>query len=226
MGPTTDALQGISSMKDQIPPDPKQQILDAAIHLFARKGFSATGVREIARTANTNIAMISYYFGSKRGILEAVLDTFFQRYLEVTEQALDGDDPPEQKMRRFIRSMVMVLRNNNDLVRIAFTELPFDMPQIADFKAERIRRIAALFQQKLLPVLEERLPRPIRVEVVGPAFAGMLVSHFLLLPVIEGVLSTSFDEKFYEHYADDIADLLFYGVAGAKHESHDDEDNT
>jgi AcrR family transcriptional regulator len=212
-------------MKKQTPPDPKQQILDAAIHLFARKGFSATGVREIARTANTNIAMISYYFGSKRGILEAALDMFFQRYLEVTEQALEGGDPPEQKMRRFIRSIVTVWRNNIDLVRIAFTELPFDVPEIADFKAERIRKIAALFQQKLLPVLKERLPRPIRIEVVGPAFTGMLVSHFLLLPVIEGVLSASFDEKFYERYADDIADLLFYGVAGTKRESHDDEDS-
>jgi AcrR family transcriptional regulator len=212
-------------MKKQTPPDPKQQILDAAIHLFARKGFSATGVREIARTANTNIAMISYYFGSKRGILEAALDMFFQRYLEVTEQALEGDDPPERKMRSFIRWIVTVWRNNIDLVRIAFTELPFDVPEIADFKAERIRKIAALFQQKLLPVLKEKLPRPIRIEVVGPAFTGMLVSHFLLLPVIEGALSASFDEKFYERYADDIADLLFYGVAGTKRESHDDEDS-
>jgi AcrR family transcriptional regulator len=213
-------------MGTQPPPDPKQQILDAAIHLFARKGFSATGVREIARRATVNLAMISYYFGSKRGILEAALDMFFQRYLEVTVQALDGDDPPERKLRRFIRSIVMLLRNNNDLVRIAFTELPFDMPEIADFKAERVKKIAALLQQKLLPAIEGRLPRPIRVEVVGPAFIGMLVSHFLLRPVIEGVLSTSFNEEFYEHYADEIADLFLYGLLSTKREFHDDEDNT
>ncbi|OGP52611.1 MAG: hypothetical protein A2Y65_08170 [Deltaproteobacteria bacterium RBG_13_52_11] len=151
---------------------------------------------------------------------------FFRRYLDVTEQALDGDDPPEQKIRRFIRSIVMLLRNNNDLVRIAFTELPFDMPEIADFKAERVRKIAALLQQKLLPTIERKLPRPIRIEVVGPAFIGMLISHFLLLPVLEGVLSTSFNEKFYEHYADEIADLFLYGLLSTKHEFHDDEDNT
>jgi len=68
-------------MKDQTIPDPKQDILAAAIGLFARKGFSATGVREIAQQAKVNIAMISYYFGSKRGVLEAALDIFFQRYL-------------------------------------------------------------------------------------------------------------------------------------------------
>lgn len=209
-------------MKNQGAPDPKQAILAAAIGLFARKGFSATGVREIAQQAKVNIAMISYYFGSKRGILEAALDIFFQRYLEVAEQSLAGDDPPEQKMRRFIRSIVSFARNNKDLVRIAFTELPFDMPEIAAFKAERGRKIAALFQNKLLSAMEGRLPRPIRLEIVGPALTGMLVSHFLLRPVLEGIFSTSFDEEFYERYAEEIADLLFYGVLGTRGEFHDD----
>ncbi len=213
-------------MKDQAMPDPKQEILAAAIVLFARKGFSATGVREIAQQARVNIAMISYYFGSKRGILEAALDLFFQRYLEVAEQALAGDDPPEQKMRRFIRSIVSFARNNNDLVRIAFTELPFDMPEIAAFKAERGRKIAALFQNKLLSAMEGRLPRPIRLEIVGPALTGMLVSHFLLRPVLEGIFRTSFDEEFYEQYAEEIADLLFYGVLGTRGEFHDQATET
>ena len=213
-------------MKSQGAPDPKQEILEAAIGLFARKGFSATGVREIAQQAKVNIAMISYYFGSKRGILEAALDIFFQRYLEVAEQSLAGDDPPEQKMRRFIRSIVSFARNNNDLVRIAFTELPFDMPEIAAFKAERGRKIAALFQNKLLSAMEGRLPRSIRFEIVGPAFTGMLVSHFMLRPVLEGIFSTSFDEEFYERYAEEIADLLFYGVLGTRGEFHDEGGST
>jgi AcrR family transcriptional regulator len=213
-------------MENQTPLDPRQKILDAAIYLFARKGFSATGVREIARQAEVNIAMISYYFGSKRGILEAALDMFFQRYFEAAEQALDGDDPPEHKMRRFIHSIVTLLRHNNDLVRITFTELPFDMPEIADFKAERVRNITALFQHKLLAAMEGRLPRPIRLEIVGPAFTGMLFSHFLLRPVLESVFNTSFDEEFYEQYADEIADLLFYGVLSTKHELRNSEDNT
>jgi AcrR family transcriptional regulator len=213
-------------MTTETPSDPKQQILDAAIYLFARKGFSATGVREIARRAHSNIAMISYYFGSKRGILEAALNTFFQRYREVAVQSLEGDDPPDVKMRRFIRAIVDVFRSNNDLVRIAFTELPFDIPEIMDFRTERVKKNVELFQQRLLPALQERLPRPIHMEVIGPAFTGMLVAHFLFRPVIEGVFNISFEEKFYEHYADEIADLLFYGVAGTKPAPHDEAGNT
>ncbi len=203
-------------MTSQTMPDPKQGILEAAIGLFAKKGFAGTGVREIAQQARVNVAMISYYFGSKRGILEAALDLFFRLYLEVAEEALAGDDPPEQKMRRFLRSIVILLRNNTDLARITFTELPFDMPEIAAFKAERVRKIASLFQNKLLSAMEGRLPRPIRLEIVGPALSSMVVSHFLLRPVIEGAFKTSFDEEFYGQYAEEIADLLFYGVLGTR----------
>jgi len=42
--------------------------------LFAEKGFNGTSVREIADKAEINIAMISYYFGSKEKLLEAIFD--------------------------------------------------------------------------------------------------------------------------------------------------------
>jgi AcrR family transcriptional regulator len=47
-------------------------ILDAAEKLFASQGFHGTSVRDIAQEANVNIAMISYYFGSKEKLIEAI----------------------------------------------------------------------------------------------------------------------------------------------------------
>ncbi|WP_143306045.1 TetR/AcrR family transcriptional regulator [Chitinophaga vietnamensis] len=47
-------------------------ILAVAERLFADKGFHGTSVRDIAQEADVNIAMISYYFGSKDKLLEAV----------------------------------------------------------------------------------------------------------------------------------------------------------
>ncbi len=48
--------------------------MDAAENLFAEKGFNGTSVRDIAQKANVNLAMISYYFGSKEKLLEAMFD--------------------------------------------------------------------------------------------------------------------------------------------------------
>lgn len=50
------------------------QIMDSAEQLFADQGFNGTSVRDIAEKANVNLAMISYYFGSKEKLLEAIFD--------------------------------------------------------------------------------------------------------------------------------------------------------
>lgn len=49
-------------------------IIDAAEKLFAEQGFDGTSVRDIAQVAGVNIAMISYYFGSKEKLMEAVFE--------------------------------------------------------------------------------------------------------------------------------------------------------
>jgi AcrR family transcriptional regulator len=50
------------------------QIMEMAEQLFAEKGFNGTSVRDIADKANVNLAMISYYFGSKDKLLEALFN--------------------------------------------------------------------------------------------------------------------------------------------------------
>ena len=48
------------------------RLLDAALVLFADKGFANTSTREIAQAAQVNVASISYYFGDKAGLYRAV----------------------------------------------------------------------------------------------------------------------------------------------------------
>ena len=50
----------------------RNRLLDAALALFAEKGFAKTSTREIALAAQVNIASISYYFGDKAGLYRAV----------------------------------------------------------------------------------------------------------------------------------------------------------
>jgi len=48
------------------------QIMEAAEELFAERGFDGTSVRDVAKQAGVNLAMISYYFGSKEKLMEAL----------------------------------------------------------------------------------------------------------------------------------------------------------
>src|SRR5689334_17452553 len=50
------------------------QIMEIAERLFADRGFDGTSVRDIADEASINVAMISYYFGSKEKLMEALFE--------------------------------------------------------------------------------------------------------------------------------------------------------
>lgn len=62
------------------------QIMNVAEELFAGKGFEGTSVRDIAQKADVNVAMISYYFGSKEKLLQSLI---LQR-TEQTSLILEG----------------------------------------------------------------------------------------------------------------------------------------
>lgn len=66
--------------------DKQLKILETAERLFANKGFDGTSVRDIAVEADVNVAMISYYFGSK----EKLLDGLFTFRSEDSVQKLES----------------------------------------------------------------------------------------------------------------------------------------
>lgn len=70
----------------------RNRLLDAALTLFADKGFAKTSTREIAQAAQANIASISYYFGDKNGLYRAVFSD--PRY-NPPFVPRDADAPPQ-----------------------------------------------------------------------------------------------------------------------------------
>jgi AcrR family transcriptional regulator len=79
--------------------------------LFGEKGFDGTSVRDIAQQAQVNLAMISYYFGSKEKLLESLLE---MRANYTILEALNKDETlsPWQKVDRVIEFYVdKIMRN-------------------------------------------------------------------------------------------------------------------
>lgn len=93
--------------------DKRIQILTIAEQLFADNGFDGTSVRDIAQQANVNLAMISYYFGSKEKLLEALIEDRAGYTLGILEEL--NKDPlltPWEKIDRFIDFYVDKVMNN------------------------------------------------------------------------------------------------------------------
>ncbi|NCN39977.1 TetR family transcriptional regulator [bacterium] len=69
-------------------------LLRAAKPLFATKGLSETGIREISQAAGLNSSLISYHFGGKEGLYRACMEDIASDFLKMAEQTLD---PPSSK---------------------------------------------------------------------------------------------------------------------------------
>ena len=72
-------------MAKPTPDHTADRILDAAEALFAAQGFALTSLRQVTRQANANLAAVSYHFGSKDALLQAV---FERRLVPLNQQRL------------------------------------------------------------------------------------------------------------------------------------------
>ena len=83
-------------------------ILDVAEKLIAKKGFEGTSIRDISSQANINVAMISYYFGSKEKMMSYLYRYRVQKtresFAEFAEIIKDGK--PEMQLKELIKYVV------------------------------------------------------------------------------------------------------------------------
>ena len=99
------------------------QIMEAAEKLFAAKGFNGTSVRDISEAAGVNLAMVSYYFGSKEKLFEAMFahrSEFFKLQLETMIQNKQLE--PMQKMDQLIDQYIVKLTHHQSFHRIMVRE--------------------------------------------------------------------------------------------------------
>ena len=62
----------------------REKLIMSAIGLFAEYGYDKVSIRQIAADAGANSSMISYYFGSKQGLYEAILRELINNFDEFT----------------------------------------------------------------------------------------------------------------------------------------------
>jgi AcrR family transcriptional regulator len=69
----------------------RERLLSSGAELIAEKGFDGASVREICAHAETSINMIHHYFGSKQGLLDAIVEQFSSGVFAVPMRLLDKD---------------------------------------------------------------------------------------------------------------------------------------
>lgn len=103
--------------------DKKIQILTVAEKLFSEKGFEGTSIRDISKHAKINIAMVSYYFGSKDKLLESLI-IHKTADLKLQIESLQHEDlHPLDKVNKLVEIYINRINCNRGIFRVLHFEL-------------------------------------------------------------------------------------------------------
>jgi AcrR family transcriptional regulator len=149
--------------------DKRRQLLDAAVRVFARKGFHASRVGDIAEEAGVAHGLLYHYFKSKDQVLEAVFHENWSVLVARIESVEETDEPAADQIRHIAAIVLRTWLHLPDVVRVVIQEFGRS-PELAEQIGELTRPIEVL--QRVIARGVER--GEFRADV-DPAFAATVV---------------------------------------------------
>ena len=96
---STPASQAPATRKRLTAEERREAILEAALEVFARRGYNGSSIDEIAQTAGISKALIYEHFPSKRDLHVSLLESHVQEIFERLAEAAATSDPGEVRLR-------------------------------------------------------------------------------------------------------------------------------
>jgi AcrR family transcriptional regulator len=135
--------------------DRREQILDAAMRVFAQKGFTRATNKDIAREAGITPGLIYYYFESKEAVLKAIVEqrSPLQVMGSVSEEMLAM--PPPLFLRFIIRRVLGIVESEQfiGMIRVLLPEIMHDVhsddSQIVQTAQGAFQRLGEFFSKYL-----------------------------------------------------------------------------
>ncbi len=188
------------------PRDTRRRILEAAADFFARHGYHATSMRQVARRARVVPAAIYNHFDSKeRLFLAAFLERAPQRALADALESADGDTA-EDLLRDGLHRMRQAMASRLDDLRLVFVE-------VLEFDGKHAPDVAATFLPRILNFVQrlQDAPgglRPISPVLVLRAILGLFMSFVITQAFISRV--PGFEED--PTALDGLGNILLHGI--------------
>jgi len=103
--------------------DKRRLLLDAAVRVFARKGYHAARVGDIAEEAGVAYGLLYHYFDSKDDVLRSVFRETWRALIETIRSVEESADSPREQLRKVAEILLRSWRREPDLVRVLVLEV-------------------------------------------------------------------------------------------------------
>ena len=191
--------------------DASGKLITAALPLFAMKGYAAVTVRELAEAANVNSALISYYYGGKENLYEAVLESQAAFIGRVVDHLIAAKLSPVGSIQLYAKEIVAVHQQCPYLFRLMSGELVSPTKCLEKVVKKQITRVFAFFRQAFQQgVTLGDFRSDLDIEYAIVSLAGILNFYFMVRPLTRQMLRPNVDHD--AQYVAQAVNIYLEGV--------------
>ncbi|MCA2694385.1 MULTISPECIES: TetR/AcrR family transcriptional regulator [unclassified Microcystis] len=188
--------------------DIRSRILQAALRLFAAKGYEGTTTKDLAGKANVAEGTLFRYFPNKKAILIEVatrgwVDILTDLLTELSEMG------SYKAVAQVMRRRVLRMRENSDLLRVCFIEAQFHPELKERIQSEVIAKMTDVAEAFFQTAIDRGIYRPMNPKIVAQVFLGMFaIAGFSS----ETILDSNASPFALQEMAEGIAEIFLNGV--------------
>ena len=194
----------------------RERLLDAATELAVERGFEASGLREIAARAAVSSGMISYYFGDRQGLYEAMFRRAFDRVGQRVEALIqDPKRSGDDRLDELVRIQVEAIAADPWLPQLIMREVLArgESPSREHF-AKSVGGGPLVLMVRWLEEEQERgvLRSDFDPRMIAMTLASLSAFPFLMLPIVGEEIGLELDESFPARLIEHNQKFLAHGL--------------
>ena len=137
----------MATTRSQAGADKRRQILDAAVKVFAHRGFHATRVSDIADEAGVAYGLVYHYFSSKDEVLDTLFLDRWNVLLDVIRETDSTDDSARDKLRAIASFIIDSYEHDPDVMKVIIVEVTRAANSFGRTHLTKIREAYALMAE-------------------------------------------------------------------------------
>ena len=163
-------------------------LIDAAMHVFAQKGYDAATTREVAQLAGCSEGLIHRYFGGKHGLLLAILDDKANGVMERSAELMPPQVTLEAEVAQLLKAPIDDYWNQRDFMRVSVSRAAID-PVVGKMIGDRVNGFRVAFIAKRLESHQKagRIRPEVDVSCLALAISGLNIAQGFFAPVAFGM---------------------------------------
>ena len=197
--------------------DTKDRIIEAAIKLFAEKGFDGTSVDEISKLAKVNKAMIYYYFSSKERLLLSIMRKSVDEFTSIVESIdLSNFSDVKEMLEYIIREAINYVDTKSEIVKIfqieSIKNLQWRM-SVIEMIGLTFDKVKEIFMKKF----NQLIPEEELTIVEQVIFVNLIIGYLNIKEEIEN-LEDEVKKLIKGRYIKRTSEMIYSSIMGGEYE--------